>query len=248
MTGHLDAAYRMLQQTENPSWLYPVTMGATTVWERWDSMLPDGTINPGEMTSFNHYALGAVADWMHRRIGGIAPAEPGYRIVDVAPRPGGRLRGASASLDTGYGLVEVTWRWADGAFALDVAVPPNARARIRMPGSSEVRVVGAGAHHLEAPLPEPPVASGAVGLDSPMARIVDDDEARAALLDALEASGYAMARTWSQQGRWRSDSTVLQSAVMISADQLAAAEAALGGVCASRAGNTEPVRRAADPR
>ena len=68
-------------ETENPSWLYPVTMGATTIWERWDSMLPDGTINPGQMTSFNHYALGAVADWMHRTVGGLAPAEPGYRRV-----------------------------------------------------------------------------------------------------------------------------------------------------------------------
>ena len=74
LTGHLDDAYRLLLQTECPSWLYPVTMDATTIWERWDSMLPDGTINPGEMTSFNHYALGAVADWMHRTIGGIAPA------------------------------------------------------------------------------------------------------------------------------------------------------------------------------
>lgn len=61
-TGHLDDAYRLLLERECPSWLYPVTMGATTVWERWDSMLPDGTINPGEMTSFNHHALGAVAD------------------------------------------------------------------------------------------------------------------------------------------------------------------------------------------
>ena len=65
-TGHVDTAYRMLMEKECPSWLYPITMGATTVWERWDSMLPDGSINPGEMTSFNHYALGAVADWMHR--------------------------------------------------------------------------------------------------------------------------------------------------------------------------------------
>ena len=77
-TGRLEEAYRLLLQQECPSWLYTVTMGATTIWERWDSMLPDGTINPGQMTSFNHYALGAVADWMHRNIGGIAPLEPGY--------------------------------------------------------------------------------------------------------------------------------------------------------------------------
>ncbi|WP_306214322.1 family 78 glycoside hydrolase catalytic domain, partial [Actinoplanes sp. RD1] len=81
LTGHLDDAYRLLLTRDCPSWLYPVTMGATTVWERWDSMLPDGSLNPGEMTSFNHYALGAVADWIHRRIGGIAPLEPGYAKV-----------------------------------------------------------------------------------------------------------------------------------------------------------------------
>ena len=71
-------AYRLLTETSCPSWLYPVTMGATTVWERWDSMLPDGTINPGEMTSFNHYALGAVADWLHRVVGGLVPESPGW--------------------------------------------------------------------------------------------------------------------------------------------------------------------------
>ena len=76
-TGHLDTARRLLVQTENPSWLYPVTMGATTIWERWDSMLPDGTINPGQMTSFNHYAFGAIGDWLHRVVAGLAPDAPG---------------------------------------------------------------------------------------------------------------------------------------------------------------------------
>ena len=80
-------AYRLLLQSGCPSWLYPVTMGATTIWERWDSMLPDGRINPGEMTSFNHYALGAVADWLHRTVAGLAPAAPGYRGSLVRPRP-----------------------------------------------------------------------------------------------------------------------------------------------------------------
>jgi alpha-L-rhamnosidase len=104
-TGHLDDAYRLLLQRECPSWLYPVTMGATTIWERWDSMLPDGRINPGEMTSFNHYALGAVADWLHRVVGGIEPAEPGYRTVRIAPRPGGGLTWAETSLDTSHGRI-----------------------------------------------------------------------------------------------------------------------------------------------
>ena len=80
-TGRVDLAYRMLLQPGIPGWMYPITMGATTVWERWDSMLPDGTVNPGEMTSFNHYALGSVADWLHRVVAGISPLAPGYREV-----------------------------------------------------------------------------------------------------------------------------------------------------------------------
>ena len=89
--GRPDLAYRLLLQRECPSWLYPVTMGATTTWERWDSMLPDGSINPGEMTSFNHYALGAIADWLYRHVAGINAEAPGFRVARIAPRPGGGL-------------------------------------------------------------------------------------------------------------------------------------------------------------
>src|SRR4029079_13833778 len=104
-TGELASAYELLLQRDNPSWLYPVTMGATTIWERWDSMLPDGSINPGDMTSFNHYAFGAVADWLHRVVAGLAPAGPGYARVLVAPRPGGGITWARGSLATPHGLV-----------------------------------------------------------------------------------------------------------------------------------------------
>jgi alpha-L-rhamnosidase len=74
--GRPDLAHRLLLEKGCPAWFYPVTMGVTTVWERWDSMLPDGTVDPGRMTSFNHYALGAVADWMHRTVAGLAPPHP----------------------------------------------------------------------------------------------------------------------------------------------------------------------------
>jgi alpha-L-rhamnosidase len=146
-TGHLDDAYRMLLQRESPSWLYSVTMGATTVWERWDSMLPDGSINPGEMTSFNHYALGAVADWMHRVIGGIAPAEPGYRTVRVAPRPGGGLTWARTSLETRHGRVAVEWRVLEGELEVDVTVPDGVTAEVDLPDGRRQRVTG-GRHRL----------------------------------------------------------------------------------------------------
>jgi alpha-L-rhamnosidase len=144
-SGYADAAYRLLLQQDCPSWLYPVTMGATTVWERWDSMLPDGSINPGEMTSFNHYALGAVADWMHRTIGGIAPAEPGYRRSTIQPHPGGGLTYAHAHHQTPYGLIQCQWEIKDGHFNLHVVVPPNTTAQVTLPGNnSAVLDVGSG--------------------------------------------------------------------------------------------------------
>ena len=84
-------------------------------------MLPDGTINPGQMTSFNHYALGAVADWLHRTVAGLAPAEPGYRTVRVAPRPGGGMTWATASLATAHGEIRVGWQLVDDELVLEVA-------------------------------------------------------------------------------------------------------------------------------
>jgi alpha-L-rhamnosidase len=135
-------------QRECPSWLYPVTMGATTIWERWDSMLPDGSINPGEMTSFNHYALGAVADWLHRTVGGLAPAEPGYRHITIQPRPGGGLTHASARHRTPYGIAQSAWKIQDGRIDVDAIVPPNTTASVRLPGTeAEPVTVQSGAHH-----------------------------------------------------------------------------------------------------
>ncbi|MFG2004251.1 family 78 glycoside hydrolase catalytic domain [Spirillospora sp. NPDC048911] len=145
--GVLDDAYRLLLQTECPSWLYAVTMDATTIWERWDSLLPDGGVNPGEMTSFNHYALGAVADWMHRTVAGLAPAEPGYRRLLVRPRPGGGLTHARASHVTPYGLAEVSWELNGDLLTVNVLVPPNTTATVHLPTEENEAVdVGSGRH------------------------------------------------------------------------------------------------------
>ena len=150
-TGSIDTAYHLLLQQEFPSWLYPVTMGATTVWERWDSMLPDGEVNPGEMTSFNHYALGAVVDFVHRRIAGIAPAAPGYERVRVAPEPGGGLTRASARHVTSFGPVEVAWERLDAMLQLSVTVPAGVTAEIVLPGTDGVVERGAGEHVFSVP-------------------------------------------------------------------------------------------------
>ena len=147
-TGHLETAGRLLLQRECPSWLYPVTMGATTIWERWDSMLPDGTINPGEMTSFNHYALGAVADWMHRELAGLAPVEPGYSRIRVAPQPIVGVDHAETSFDSPHGTVGVSWRREAALVHLEVTVPEGVVGEVRL-GELDAEV-GAGVHRFSA--------------------------------------------------------------------------------------------------
>ncbi|MFH8759223.1 family 78 glycoside hydrolase catalytic domain [Streptomyces atroolivaceus] len=147
-TGHLDIAYRLLLQTECPSWLYTVTMGATTIWERWDSLRPDGTLNPGGMTSFNHYALGAVADWLHRVVGGITATAPGYRKITFRPRPGGAITSARARHETPYGTVSISWEQTATGLRADIVVPEGCEATAELPGCTPV-VLGPGEHVLD---------------------------------------------------------------------------------------------------
>ncbi|WP_181764496.1 alpha-L-rhamnosidase [Streptomyces albidus (ex Kaewkla and Franco 2022)] len=137
-TGHPDLAYRLLLERGCPSWLYPVTMGATTVWERWDSMLPDGTINPGQMTSFNHYALGAVADWLHRTLAGLAPAAPGYRRITIRPVPYPAFTHAEARHLTPYGEASAAWRRDGDRLTVEAVVPPGTTATVHLPSSTDL--------------------------------------------------------------------------------------------------------------
>ena len=131
--GEYDTAFHLLRQQGCPSWLYPVTMGATTIWERWDSLQPDGSVNPNQMTSFNHYALGAVADWLHRTVTGLAPAAPGYRHITVQPHPGGDLTSARAWHITPYGLAECRWKIEGKQIEIAVVIPPNTTATVTIP-------------------------------------------------------------------------------------------------------------------
>jgi alpha-L-rhamnosidase len=147
--GREDVAYRLLLQTRCPSWLYAVTQGATTIWERWDAIRPDGSIHEGEMLSFNHYAFGAIGAWLYHRVAGLAPdpAHPGWKRFVVAPLPGGDLRSASARVVTPHGVASTSWSLEDAELELHVTVPPNTRASVSVPGRREPpEDVGSGEH------------------------------------------------------------------------------------------------------
>lgn len=132
-TQHIETAYTLLLQQDCPSWLYALKHDATTVWERWDSMLPDGTVNPGEMTSFNHYALGTVAQWLHTTVAGLTAATPGYRDIVFRPRPGGGITWARAVHESPYGRVAIRWELHSSGIQVHTTVPTGATARIEWP-------------------------------------------------------------------------------------------------------------------
>ena len=226
-TGHHDAAERLLFQTESPSWLYPVTVGATTVWERWDGLRADGSLNPGAMISFNHVALGSVAAWLHADVAGLSAAEPGYRVVRVAPRPLDRLSHARARHDTPYGPAESAWERIEGGLRVRAEIPPNTSGLIDLPDGRRLEV-GAGVHEwivAETDAASPPVR---VTLESSMADLADDPAAHRAFFDALAArpnrflAGAVSANALYTPGRGIRDALVFADD-----DTLAAVDAAL---------------------
>ena len=143
--GREDVAYRLLLQKECPSWLYPLTQGATTIWERWDAIQPDGSINPGEMLSFNHYAYGAVGAWLYGAVAGLQLIEPGWRRFRVAPRPGGGLDWAEVRHESPNGRIDVRWELHGDRVELEVGVPPGTTAEVVLP-SGKTETLSSGRH------------------------------------------------------------------------------------------------------
>jgi alpha-L-rhamnosidase len=133
--GFNDLAYKLLLQETYPSWLYPVKMGATTIWERWDGQKPDSSFQTPNMNSFNHYAYGAIGDWMYRKMVGLDTYEdaPGYKHIKVMPCIGGNFTNASATLKTYYGNTAAGWKIENNKLLLDVEVPANTQATIYIP-------------------------------------------------------------------------------------------------------------------
>ena len=151
--GHTETAYNLLKQTSWPSWLYSVTQGATTIWERWDGWTHDrGFQDPG-MNSFNHYAYGAVGAWMYTTIGGIDldPQQPGYKHIIMRPQPGGGLTSARAGLRSLYGQIESAWTLHDNTFDWQISVPANSCATVFVPAAQASHVSEGGQPARSAP-------------------------------------------------------------------------------------------------
>ena len=148
--GYNDLAYELLNQESYPSWLYPVKKGATTIWERWDGIKPDGSFQDEGMNSFNHYSYGAIGDWMYRVAAGIDTAADaatdatGYKHVLIQPQPGGGLTHIRAALRSPYGEIVSAWQLNEGDFRLHVTIPPNTRATVRIPAQTLDQVTESG--------------------------------------------------------------------------------------------------------
>ncbi|MGB5820663.1 MAG: glycoside hydrolase family 78 protein [Saonia sp.] len=152
--GRTDIAYRLLFQKKYPSWLYPVTKGATTIWERWDGIKPDGSFQTSVMNSFNHYAYGAIGDWMYSTITGIKSdlKNPGYKHIIIQPEPGPQLSYAAASYESMYGRIESQWKVEKETFYLSVTVPPNTEATVILPDGKEKHEIGSGRYQFQCKL------------------------------------------------------------------------------------------------
>ena len=136
--GYSDVAYKLLLQEKYPSWLYPVKMGATTIWERWDGQKPDSSFQTPGMNSFNHYSYGAIGDWMYRQMVGLDTYEDGvgYKHIKIKPHIGGGFTFASASLQTYYGKLSGGWKLEADKIIMDVEIPANTTATIFIPASN----------------------------------------------------------------------------------------------------------------
>ncbi|HFI0700922.1 TPA: family 78 glycoside hydrolase catalytic domain [Streptococcus suis] len=147
--GAHDLAGTLLMREDYPSWLYAVNMGATTIWERWNSIKPDGTFDESGMNSLNHYAYGSIGDWMYRKVAGIYQISPGYKTFAIQPRFITGIDEVTATLETPYGEISSHWTCRDGKITIEVIVPVNTRAQLYLPEKDEVVELGSGRYKYE---------------------------------------------------------------------------------------------------
>ncbi|MBQ4227108.1 MAG: family 78 glycoside hydrolase catalytic domain [Clostridia bacterium] len=172
-------AYDLLLRQDFPSWMYELNNGATTIWERWNSIEPDGSMNKDGMNSFNHYAYGSVAGWMYRYAMGLSPVEeePGFRRVRFAPKPDPRIGSVSAAFESPCGTYKVQWHFADGQWRCQLTIPFGCAADVTLPDGKECTLC-AGTHELICPF-----GKRYHSLDSSLDALLADSKTRAVILE-----------------------------------------------------------------
>lgn len=147
--GRHELADEIFMKEDFPSWFYAVKKGATTIWERWNSVLPNGDFDESGMNSLNHYAYGSIGSWLYQKIAGIKPEAPGYKKIRIEPLLTKGMTEVSASYESVYGTIQSMWRCKDGNITIDVRIPANTQAVICLPEKDEEICVGSGCYHYE---------------------------------------------------------------------------------------------------
>ena len=149
--GMVDIAYELLFQRKNPSWLYSIDNGATTIWERWNSYTLESGMGPKGMNSFNHYAYGAVCAWIWETVAGIAAdtAQPGFKHIIMKPVPDKRLGNVDAEFKSAAGLIKSAWKYEGDKWIWEFTVPEGATATVTLPGETESKDYTAGTYKIE---------------------------------------------------------------------------------------------------
>lgn len=140
--GYIDTACRILMNNEYPGWLYEVDMGATTVWERWNSLMPDGMPNPDGMNSYNHYAYGSIMEFVYRRIAEIEPLEVGFKKIKIAPNPCKQLASVKVEYESVNGKIISGYEQKDGKIQYTIEIPKGVEAEIILPNEQRINVTG----------------------------------------------------------------------------------------------------------
>ena len=180
--GMDDYAYRILYNEEFPGWLYTINLGATTIWERWNSLLEDGTISGIDMNSFNHYANGSVCETIYSRIAGLRNIGVGWKKVMIKPHLNYRMKKIDFSYNSISGKYEIHWKWKEENFEMNITIPNGCEAVIILPNGKEYNEIG-GNYHYECKLDKK--IYNPFSIDTPIIDLIKNDEAKNILKEFL---------------------------------------------------------------
>ena len=182
--GMHELADEIFMKEDFPGWLYAVKKGATTIWERWNSILEDGSFDESGMNSLNHYAYGSIGSWLYEKVAGIRSAEPGYKKIRIQPTLTKGMTEVTAEYESVYGLIKSAWSCRNGRICVDVRIPVNTTAVLCLPEKDEDILVGSGSYHYEYET-DTNLEFDKYTMESTLGELVEEEEGRK-MLEELE--------------------------------------------------------------